>query len=181
MSKLDQLNKGSGTAVQLLRTKVSSMPRSNTTTTLETNEGSMRSWKQIRTRGLASTTQSLSQLQKSDTITGSVFQSAGSESDFGEDINIDLDLATEVQHSIMDILEALPSMKNDSKNWHRFFLQIIAELLISPTSSVCSLTRVMKILRGHSSLLLDEMIGEDLNCLKSKMKKRLNFYRDYKS
>ena len=161
MSKLDQLNKGAGTAVQLLRTKMSSMPRSNTTTTLETTEGSMRSWKQIRTRGLASTTQSLSQLQKSETMSGSPLKWAGTESDFGEDINIDLDLATEVQHSIMDILEVLPAMKSDTRNWHRFFLQIIAELLISPTSSVCSLTRGMKILRAHSSLLLDEMIGSD--------------------
>ena len=67
MDLLNQLNKGTGTAVQLLRTKVNSMPRSNTTATLETaeklpNEGSIRSWKQIRTRGLSTTTQSASHI-----------------------------------------------------------------------------------------------------------------------
>ena len=63
------------------------MPRSTTTATLEsTTEGSVRSWKQIRTRGLSATAQSTSQLPSG----GSESDWIAPDSEYGDDINIDL-------------------------------------------------------------------------------------------
>ena len=165
MDKLDMLNKGTGTAVQLLRTKVNSMPRSNTATTLESSEpGSLRSWKQIRTRGLSTTaaTQSATHLTQPNPESDWLRDA----NDFGEEIAIDLDLATEVHHSIMDILEEVPALDLGMVAWHEGYLQVLVELIMSPTSSVCTLTRVMKVIRAHSHLLLPAMIDTPLlSCL----------------
>lgn len=89
------------------------------------------------------------------------------DSEYGDDINIDLDLSTEVHHSIMDILEELPNVQLDhiedgDETWHRGYLQILVELITSPTSSVCTLTRVMKIIRAQTNLLLNCMIETPL-------------------
>ena len=73
-----------------------------------------------------------------------------------------LDLSTEVHHSIMDILEELPNINQSNTNWHRGYLQILIELIMCPTSSVCTLTRVMKIIRAQTNMLLNCLIETPL-------------------
>jgi len=77
----------------------------------------------------------------------------GSSSD--EDIIIDLELATEVTHSVLDILEEILSLPVSSgSEWHSPFSTILVELISIPQSSVCSLLRSMKLFRSSIALLL---------------------------
>ena len=90
------------------------------------------------------------------------------EADSSEEINIDLDLSTEVHHTVMDILEDLPGLHLELNEpvgdiWHRAYLQSLAELVTSPTASVCTLSRVMKLIRFQTPLLLHSMIVRDIS------------------
>ena len=95
--------------------KNQSLPRStsliDSSISSSTNGGnSVRSWKQVRTRGLSNTTSFGSEIHDGGcqttrpSLSNMVYSSYN---DFDNEINIDLDVSTEVSHSILDILEEI--------------------------------------------------------------------------
>lgn len=144
IEKLDQLNKGAGSAVHLLKSQTASIGRSTE------SESSFRSWKQIRTRGLTATA---SGRATSDSV---LFEDDRQQ--IG--MSIDLDSSSEIYHSVIDILEQVFNLKvlEEGDYWHRSYCQVIVDLLTSPSASVCTLTRTMKVLRNQLQVYLPCLI-----------------------
>ena len=123
MDKLSELNKGHQSAISMLR-QPHSLPRS--TSLIETNisgTSSVRSWKQVRTRGLTNTTSFANDLPIQPV------KEAGADM-----VNIDLDISTEVTHSILDMLDELNQLELDGQCQYDVCL-LLTELILTPQSS----------------------------------------------
>ena len=68
--------------------------------------------------------------------------------DFDNEINIDLDVSTEVSHSILDILEEIHNIHSKTDQWHYEFSLILVELVLTNQCSICSILRGLKLFRN---------------------------------
>ena len=124
MDKLSELTKGHQSAISMLR-QPHSLPRS--TSLIETSisgTSSVRSWKQVRTRGLTNTTSFASDIPLNQSV-----KEAGADM-----VNIDLDISTEVTHSILDMLDELNQLELDGQCQYDVCL-LLTELILTPQSS----------------------------------------------
>ena len=136
IDQLELMNRGAGSAVNLLKQKSASLGRSP-----EIADTSLRSWKQIKTRGLNATSGS-----------GRSSVSVIFDVDKGhQGIILDLDSSTEIFHSVLDILEKIYELKEKDEGdyWHRSYCQVMINILTCEGTAICSLTRLMKILRNQ--------------------------------
>ena len=108
--------------------------------------------KYLRTRGLSNTTSFGTEEGNASSRSLSAMLPLMESAD--SDIIIDLELATEVTHSVLDILEEILSLQANGKEWHEAYSTILVELISIPQSSVCSLLRSMKLFRSSIALLL---------------------------
>ena len=169
--KLNELNKlQAGSAISMLKNQVmknQSLPRStsliDSSISSSTNGGnSVRSWKQVRTRGLSNTTSFATPEDGATTRPSLSNMVYSSYNDFDNEINIDLDVSTEVSHSILDILEEIHNIHSKTDQWHYEFSLILVELVLTNQCSICSILRGLKLFRNVISTLLDTFLNTSL-------------------